>query len=565
MTNIKDLEKALAIRQIKRPKMRVLNRLSSLVLIILVASVLLILMNVVVLHKIWQEQVNLREGPMKMLLAPAPPIDDINLNIDSKNDVNPNINGDAKIDSPQRQIVANLPLNPITNVKSGPTLWIHAKQLESGYLKHVFNVFESLGFATNGGENNWDVLWSHEYPFEELDHVIRRMKPGQKVNHFPGSGYITNKVSLATSEFKFVPKAFKLPEGKTKFQNYIKRFPNKLWVQKSNNHRGIRILAPNELDLSKEGTFVQEYISDPLLIDGHKFDIGVYAVLTSINPIRAYVVETEALFRFCPVKYYPFDASNVDKYVVGDIYTALWKIPTFYKLYKQRGFTFKESFNYYLKSQGQSPKEFWDKLKMAIASVYIEKEKFLIQANSHFKSSRNFFELVRFDFVLDKDFNIYLMEANMSPNLSSRTHEENARLYEHVIFNILSVVGIASRAALNFPNIVLDDDNMEVSDADINVFSDRCMAPECKSSNCTLWKCRLCNYCMTPREKLIAKMAYLEHINRGNTRRILPPVADTAEELAILTQTQISQESEENKFMSLWFLGQCQRDATWCH
>uniref|UniRef100_A0A0L8ICW7 Tubulin polyglutamylase ttll-15 n=2 Tax=Octopus bimaculoides TaxID=37653 RepID=A0A0L8ICW7_OCTBM len=544
MTSIKDLQKALAIKQIQRPKMRLLNRLSSLVLIILFASVLLIVMNVVVLHKIWQEQVNLREGPMKMLFEPGPPIDDINVNnIDSNNDANPNLDGDAKINIPPRQVMADLPVNRIANAKSGPTLWVHAKKLESGYLQHVFNVFESLGFATNGGENNWDVLWSHEYPFDVLDHVIRRMKPGQKVNHFPGSGYITNKVSLATSEFKFVPKAFKLPEDKNKFQNYIKRFPNKLWVQKSNNHRGIRILAPNELDLSKEGTFVQEYISEPLLIDGHKFDIGVYAVLTSINPVRAYVLETEALFRFCPVKYYPFDASNVDKYVVGDIYTALWKIPTFYKLYKERGFTFKESFNYYLKSQVLD----W----------------YFIDSVALF--SRNFFELVRFDFVLDKDFNIYLMEANMSPNLSSRTHEENARLYEHVIFNMLSVVGIATRAALNFPNIVLDDNNMEVSDADINVFSDRCMAPECKASNCTLWKCRLCNYCMTPREKLIAKMAYLEHINRGNTRRILPPVADTAEELAILTQTEISQKSEENKFMALWFLGQCQRDATWCH
>lgn len=40
------------------------------------------------------------------------------------------------------------------------------------------------------------------------------------------------------------------------------------WVQKSNKHRGIEIKQIADLDLEQAASFVQEYISNPLLIDG---------------------------------------------------------------------------------------------------------------------------------------------------------------------------------------------------------------------------------------------------------------------------------------------------------
>lgn len=62
----------------------------------------------------------------------------------------------------------------------------------------------------------------------------------------------------------------------------------------------------------------------------------------------------------------------------------------------------------------------------------------------------NYFELVRFDFVLDKDLNVYLMEVNMSPNLSSAHFYANRLLYEHVMYGLLSVVGVL-RDTSNMP------------------------------------------------------------------------------------------------------------------
>lgn len=54
-----------------------------------------------------------------------------------------------------------------------------------------------------------------------------------------------------------------------------------------------------DIDLSKgsDQNFVQEYIANPFLVDERKFDIGIYTVLTSIDPLRVYVYDREVLIR----------------------------------------------------------------------------------------------------------------------------------------------------------------------------------------------------------------------------------------------------------------------------
>ena len=44
------------------------------------------------------------------------------------------------------------------------------------------------------------------------------------------------------------------------------------------------------------------YVSNPLLIDQLKFDLRIYVVVTSINPMRIYVYE-DGLTRFATTKY----------------------------------------------------------------------------------------------------------------------------------------------------------------------------------------------------------------------------------------------------------------------
>ena len=52
----------------------------------------------------------------------------------------------------------------------------------------------------------------------------------------------------------------------------------------------------------KQSSIVCEYIDNPLLLDGYKFDLRIYVALMSIAPLRLYVYE-EGLVRLATVKY----------------------------------------------------------------------------------------------------------------------------------------------------------------------------------------------------------------------------------------------------------------------
>lgn len=327
-----------------------------------------------------------------------------------------------------------------------PIYWLYGKDASTAHLKHVLAVLDRLGFERGSSNStDWDLLWAHDYPFRALYPSLSQLKAHQKVNHFPGCGYITNKVDLSTSEGKFMAKAFKIPDERAQLLRYIEQQPRKIFVQKSNSHRGIKIQRVDSLNLTADGSFVQEFIERPFLVDGYKFDIGIYTVITSIDPLRVYAYKGDVLFRFCPIKYHPFDPEVVDKYVVGDDYLPIWNVPSLKQYYTQLGFSMKESFDSYVRSTGKDPQKMWHDCFEAIRSVVLQKEPQIRDVLKRFKSSRNFFELVRFDFTVDEDLNVFMMEANMSPNLSSAHFAPNQLLYEQVLYNLFALIGVGQR------------------------------------------------------------------------------------------------------------------------
>lgn len=196
-------------------------------------------------------------------------------------------------------------------------VWVVDNNLEGSNLINVVEVFQKIGFQVvsgNQSDQDWDVLWSHPYPFTKpaTAKSVKDLKPWQRVNHFPGSGFITNKVNLIKSGGVYsdpelrarIPLAFRLPAERAEFLVHQATHPMKMWVQKSAQHRGVRIKRKfSETDLSSNGTFIQEFIANPLLIDGKKFDIGIYVILTGVDPLRLYVFQDVNL-RFCIDDYY---------------------------------------------------------------------------------------------------------------------------------------------------------------------------------------------------------------------------------------------------------------------
>ena len=328
-----------------------------------------------------------------------------------------------------------------------------------------------------------------------------------------------------------------------------------MWVKKSNDHRGIRIQKIDEFDLDATGTFVQEYIDKPFLINKRKFDIGVYVTLTSLNPLRLYIYDTDALLRFCANDYYPFNSSNIHSYVVDDHYTPIWEIPDLKRYYVDANMNMKEALNAYLRYKKLDPDKMWNQIEQSIKSVYIAKEKqmdrltgmmrlnkkyvfneyyslivviwFLISFT--FFIYRHFFEMVRLDFIVDEDLNVYLLEANMSPNLSSLHFKENQMLYEQVIYNLISLTGLNSLETIAHWNDLNNTDflNYRVSNKDLSVSFDLCSSEDCNLS-CKKAKCESCYFCLSDEFKVILKRSYLEHLNRYNHKRLLPDLNEDA-------------------------------------
>lgn len=154
------------------------------------------------------------------------------------------------------------------------------------------------------------------------NHVYQALQKYQKINHFPCSFYVTRKDLMYKNvakqseihghkHFSFLPKTFVLPNEFGYLQQAMMKDPARQWIFKpAANSQGRGIFVTNKIEeidqktssTSSSNYVVSEYIANPLLLNGYKFDLRVYVAITSIDPLRLYMFE-EGLARFATCKY----------------------------------------------------------------------------------------------------------------------------------------------------------------------------------------------------------------------------------------------------------------------
>lgn len=316
-------------------------------------------------------------------------------------------------------------------------------------LRTVKRVLDRLGYQmVNDSNEPWDLMWSIEFPYDRFLQKLNATLPHQRINHIPGMPFLTNKMYLAmTARSKFIPIAFEFPKLKNEFIYYKKMNPNKKFVIKNFDNRGVKVITHNTIDYDMgQFKFVQEFIDNPLLIDERAFDLGVFVVITSVDPLRMYRYKGDAFIRICPEPYHPFDPENIEKYVIYETHLSYWETPSLQVACETFNFSALDAFNYYLNNNDHDSVALWEQIDEAIVEIVHMKTPHMARHIDRTPINASYFELLRFDFIVDDELNVHLIEINMSPNLTptNQKSEKYNLMYEQLVYNTIELVGLGS-------------------------------------------------------------------------------------------------------------------------
>ncbi|KAG5669197.1 hypothetical protein PVAND_017090 [Polypedilum vanderplanki] len=482
------------------------------------------------------------------------------------------LNDDDYYDDEEEIEYSNIP-QKLQEIRVKPKYWFHIYDNESYFtfdtVRTVLNYLDfdeiKMNLEPNGTFHfGWDILWAYQYhDLQKLPIDWKQMKFYQKMNHIPGNHFLTSKMTFGLyTNSKYVPRAF---TDINKLQAYAISHPDKLFVIKLKSNRGVELKKVSEMILTDESTldgyFAQEFISNPLLFNGHKFDFGIYVLLTSVDPLRIYYYSKNMIFRFCSKTYNISDPTDTDRYVVSDSKIPVWEFPGT-KDYFENGYNTRDAFDGFLKKIGANVDEIWDKIEDSIRSIIVSKEAFFIEWIKLAGTSKlNHFELFRFDMILDNNLNLHVIEVNQHPNIyPSKYFYRNKVLYENLLYNLFTLIG----AGTNFRKFTIQLPNMDVEKMiahphSMTVRPEVCLTSFCQRSCSSV--CNLCWKCLNSATKYDFLQSYREQMNSGDFKRIFPPEKNQMENFNELYGNLLS---ENSKLHVEWFKEMCKKNRYFC-
>lgn len=248
-----------------------------------------------------------------------------------------------------------------------------------------------------------------------------------------------DEVNLLMSRYKEIARG-----GSAKERVPFKHCEQNMWLVKPasmNQGRGIELFRNlrdiNEFIFHKnpqtKSWVVQKYIEHPFLFNGRKFDIRVWAVVT--EDIRIYFYK-HGYLRTSSASYNLKDRNN---YVHLTNQCLQVKNKEDYGQHEEGNTLFYEDLQQYLDENfGQYKLNVEELLLPRIKDIIIDT--FLCVKKKMNASHRsNVFELFGFDFLLDEDFRVWLIEVNHNPFLGT-PNERMREIVPRMIDDMLKIV-----------------------------------------------------------------------------------------------------------------------------
>ncbi|XP_003260829.2 tubulin polyglutamylase TTLL5 isoform X6 [Nomascus leucogenys] len=320
----------------------------------------------------------------------------------------------------------------------------------------VRSILTAHGFhEVHPSSTDYNLMWtgSHLKPF-----LLRTLSEAQKVNHFPRSYELTRKDRLYKNiirmqhthgfkAFHILPQTFLLPAEYAEFCNsYSKdRGP---WIVKpvaSSRGRGVYLINnPNQISL-EENILVSRYINNPLLIDDFKFDVRLYVLVTSYDPLVIYLYE-EGLARFATVRY-DQGAKNIrNQFMHLTNYSVNKKSEDYVSCDDPEVEDYGNKWSMsamlrYLKQEGRDTTALMAHVEDLIIKTIISAELAIATACKTFVPHRSScFELYGFDVLIDSTLKPWLLEVNLSPSLACDAPLD-LKIKASMISDMFTVVG----------------------------------------------------------------------------------------------------------------------------
>ncbi|KAG5320523.1 TTL13 polyglutamylase, partial [Acromyrmex heyeri] len=279
-------------------------------------------------------------------------------------------------------------------------------------------------------DSSWNLYWTDLSINVER---VKDMKRFQRINHFPGMTEICRKDLLARNlnrmqklfpkDYNFFPKTWCFPADYCDAKAYAKTRRLKTFIVKPDTGcqgRGIYLTKHLKDVKSSERLICQVYITRPFLIDGYKFDLRIYTLITSCDPLRIYVYN-EGLVRFATSKYKEPIGYNISNMFMHLTNYSVNKHNRMYIIDDEIGSKRKIStLNKWFKMKNIDIDELWNKIdeliiKTIIAAYPVLKHNYHACFSMH-NMTCACFELLGFDILLDWKLKPYLLEVNHSPS-----------------------------------------------------------------------------------------------------------------------------------------------------
>ncbi len=271
------------------------------------------------------------------------------------------------------------------------------------------------------------LYWTHHLPKK----TVTSFNEGQRVNHFPGSWCVGRKDRLVkcierakrnSKEYDgIIPKTYVLPRD---YNEFVKRAGRKkqLYIMKpvaSSCGKGIKLIrGKNDVDKRRQ-CVVQHYIKSPYLIDGVKFDLRLYVLASSFDPLRIYLYR-EGIVRFASKPYSPKSTATRYSYLTNfSVNKKVSPTPGENGNNKEIKWTLGRFWKYIQDVEGTEKTDACrEKIKDIIVKTLIAADSEITPTLRSTTRSRNCcFELYGFDIILDDSLRPWLLEVNISPSL----------------------------------------------------------------------------------------------------------------------------------------------------